>query len=85
MFDATGWGRLVTRGPNRASGYEAHEWDRMGTDKRRINTQIPRRKKVAPTAPLESEWDEKQKSPPQGMRTSRDKMVIRKDPSTRTR
>lgn len=46
----------------------------MGTEKRRINTQMPRRLKVQPATPMESEWDITADSPPSALRTPAEKM-----------
>ncbi|GAB1724480.1 MAG: hypothetical protein NTNFB01_33760 [Nitrospira sp.] len=46
----------------------------MGIEKRRINTQMPRRTKVQPSTLLASEWDIAGGSPPSGLRTPADKM-----------
>lgn len=46
----------------------------MGTEKRRINTQMPRRLKVQTATPMESEWDITADSPPSALRTPAEKM-----------
>ena len=46
----------------------------MGTEKRRINTQMPRRLKVRTATPMASEWDISVGSPPSALRTPADKM-----------
>lgn len=47
----------------------------MATGMRRINTQVPRRTKVQPATPMESEWDISTGIPPNGLRTPADKMI----------
>lgn len=44
-------------------------------EKRRINTQMPRRTKVRLATPMASEWDVNAGSPPSGLRTPSNKMV----------
>ncbi|MGH7167875.1 MAG: hypothetical protein ACREII_05025 [Nitrospiraceae bacterium] len=44
-----------------------------GNPKRRIETQIHRRKKAKPVFPLEAEWDADSASPPTGLRMPSDK------------
>ncbi len=46
----------------------------MGTENRRINTQMPRRMKIRTAIPMASEWDIDTGSPPSGLRTPSDKM-----------
>jgi len=43
-------------------------------DKRRINTQMPRRTKVQPSTLMASEWDIGAGSPPAGLRTPASQM-----------
>lgn len=45
-----------------------------GNPKRRIETQIHRRKKAKPVFPLEAEWDAESATPPTGLRMPPDKM-----------
>ncbi len=47
----------------------------MGTEKRRINTQMPRRTKVRTATPMASEWDISAGAPPSALRTPANKMV----------
>ena len=44
------------------------------SQKRRIETQIHRRKKVKAVLPLEAEWDARSNRPPVGLRMPSDKM-----------
>lgn len=44
-------------------------------EKRRINTQMPRRTKVRTATPMASEWDINAGSPPIGLRTPSNKMM----------
>jgi hypothetical protein len=45
-----------------------------GNPRRRIETQIHRRKKAKPVFPLEAEWDAESGTPPTGLRMPPDKM-----------
>ncbi|HVG02723.1 MAG TPA: hypothetical protein VM842_07505 [Nitrospira sp.] len=47
----------------------------MRTEKRRINTQMPRRTKIRTATPMASEWDIDTGLPPSGLRTPSDKMM----------
>jgi len=49
----------------------------MGTEKRRINTQMPRRTKVRAATPMAAEWDISVGSPPKDLRTPANKMSPR--------
>ena len=51
--------------------------DDVGAEKRRINTQMPRRTKVRPSTPMASEWDISAGAPPNDLRTPADKMMPR--------
>ncbi len=55
----------------------------MGTEKRRINTQLPRRTKVRTATPMASEWDISAESPPSDLRTPSNKMMPRSANNTR--
>ena len=46
----------------------------MGTEKRRIDTQMPRRTKVRSTTVMASEWDIGTGSPSSGLKTPANKM-----------
>jgi hypothetical protein len=57
--------------------WNAH-WGRVrahAMEKRRINTQLPRRTKVRTATPMTSEWDMNVGSPPSGLRTPSNKMM----------
>lgn len=47
----------------------------MAAEKRRINTQMPRRTKVRAATPMASEWDITAGAPPSALRTPANKMV----------
>lgn len=49
----------------------------MGAEKRRINTQVPRRTKVQTSTPMASEWDINAGGPPNDLRTPASKMMPR--------
>ena len=49
----------------------------MEAEKRRINTQMPRRTKVRTETPMASEWDMSAGSPPSDLRTPSNKMMPR--------
>lgn len=68
---------IVTRPlePLHEPSYAGHH---MATGMRRINTQVPRRTKVQPATPMESEWDISTGIPPNGLRTPANKMTTRK-------
>lgn len=58
--------------PLHKQSYAEHH---MVTGMRRINTQVPRRTKVQPATPMESEWDISTGTPPNGLRTPANKMT----------
>jgi hypothetical protein len=49
--------------------------------RRRIETQIHRRKKAPPVAPLQAEWDQTDGDRPTRLRTPSEKMINRRQPS----
>ncbi|OLB03403.1 MAG: hypothetical protein E6K61_03710 [Nitrospirae bacterium] len=71
MADRTGRGRFTVSESKRTPETERPA---RGTPKRRIETQIHRRKKAKPVFPLEAEWDADSATPPTGLRMPSDKM-----------
>ncbi len=60
--------------PNRSRPLERKSKGPALPGRRRIDTQIHRRKKINTLSPLEIEWDAQSGNPPSGLRMASDKM-----------